>query len=359
MFRREFFGQVAGGAGAIAFRGRIPGEKEVAGSAGVFDVSAYGATGDGRTDDSDAVGKAIDAAHGFAGGGAVFFPPGTFMVRRALVLQGNGVRFVGSGQNATKVRAAAPMDALVQVGSLQKPVYGWGLEALRLDGPDAAVGQGVLLRGAREGRITDVAVLGIGETAGVFLDGRGSGGCWSNRISRLWVSKSRGLGLIVAGEVNATFFEGCGFTAGGTGNVSIRGGKALWFTGCQFEQAQTGPELALQPEAGGAVAGFTVAQSWFEVRKADPRARGVVAGGSGGAVRGSVVRDCWVGGNDSAEVAVECLDASVEMWVGQNTFVGFQRGGVLAHGGSGVHAEGFGASARYTGSSDRPLVVSG
>jgi polygalacturonase len=48
-----------------------------AGAAGVFDVRAFGAKGDGRALDSPAVNRAIDAAAA-AGGGTVRFPAGTY-----------------------------------------------------------------------------------------------------------------------------------------------------------------------------------------------------------------------------------------------------------------------------------------
>jgi polygalacturonase len=46
-------------------------------NAGVFDVKQYGAVGDGKTIDTPAVNKAIEAAAA-AGGGTVFFPAGTY-----------------------------------------------------------------------------------------------------------------------------------------------------------------------------------------------------------------------------------------------------------------------------------------
>jgi polygalacturonase len=45
---------------------------------GVYDVRAYGATGDGQTLDTDAINKAIEAAAA-AGGGTVEFPAGTYL----------------------------------------------------------------------------------------------------------------------------------------------------------------------------------------------------------------------------------------------------------------------------------------
>src|ERR1017187_3467676 len=46
--------------------------------AGVFDVKAFGAKGDGKTPDRDAINRAIDAAAA-AGGGTVYFPAGTYL----------------------------------------------------------------------------------------------------------------------------------------------------------------------------------------------------------------------------------------------------------------------------------------
>src|SRR5450759_1906000 len=45
---------------------------------GVFDVKAFGAKGDGKTPDRDAINKAIEAAAS-AGGGTVYFPAGTYL----------------------------------------------------------------------------------------------------------------------------------------------------------------------------------------------------------------------------------------------------------------------------------------
>ena len=47
-------------------------------TARAYDIKAYGATGDGQTLDTDAINRAILAADA-AGGGTVFFPPGTYL----------------------------------------------------------------------------------------------------------------------------------------------------------------------------------------------------------------------------------------------------------------------------------------
>jgi polygalacturonase len=47
-------------------------------SAAVFDVKAYGAVGDGKTEERQAINKAVDAASQ-AGGGTVYFPAGSYL----------------------------------------------------------------------------------------------------------------------------------------------------------------------------------------------------------------------------------------------------------------------------------------
>ena len=60
---------------AVSFAAR---EHSAAAQPGIFDVRQHGATGDGKTLDTDAVNKAIEAA-ATAGGGLVLFPPGTYL----------------------------------------------------------------------------------------------------------------------------------------------------------------------------------------------------------------------------------------------------------------------------------------
>jgi hypothetical protein len=78
--------------------------------AGIFNVKEFGATGDGTTDDTDAIQAAIGAAH-TANGGVVFFPPGRYLVtnpdpnpeKRAL--QGlSKIALWGAGAGATIIR---------------------------------------------------------------------------------------------------------------------------------------------------------------------------------------------------------------------------------------------------------------
>lgn len=58
----------------------------------VYDVKAYGAAGDGATDDTAAINAAVAAA---TGGGVIFFPPGTYKVTSTIAIATAGITFAG------------------------------------------------------------------------------------------------------------------------------------------------------------------------------------------------------------------------------------------------------------------------
>jgi polygalacturonase len=79
--RRDFlrFGGVGFAAAAIPAVPFVASSQDTAAaSQGIYDVRKYGATGDGKTLDTDAVNHAIEAASA-AGGGVVVFSPGTYL----------------------------------------------------------------------------------------------------------------------------------------------------------------------------------------------------------------------------------------------------------------------------------------
>ncbi|MEP7075704.1 MAG: glycoside hydrolase family 28 protein [Acidobacteriota bacterium] len=61
-----------------AFASIFPAQNTSARSTGFYNVTDFGATGDGKTPDTDAINKTIDAAAA-KGGGTVFFPAGTYL----------------------------------------------------------------------------------------------------------------------------------------------------------------------------------------------------------------------------------------------------------------------------------------
>ena len=77
-----------------------------------FDVKAFGATGNGSTDDHLAVNNAI-AALNAAGGGVLYFPYGTYKMTAAITNITVPCRVIGDGINASTINQTSTSDALV------------------------------------------------------------------------------------------------------------------------------------------------------------------------------------------------------------------------------------------------------
>jgi hypothetical protein len=74
----------------------------------------YGATGNGTTDDTTAINAAVTAAN-TAGGGIVYFPPGTYIISAPIVGR-DKVRFVGAGAGQTTLRGRSTFAPTVSDG---------------------------------------------------------------------------------------------------------------------------------------------------------------------------------------------------------------------------------------------------
>jgi polygalacturonase len=127
--------------------------------AGVFDVKTYGARGDGKTPDRDAINKAIDAAAA-AGGGTVFFPAGTYLtgslrLRSNLTLQLEHGATLEASADPAAYDAAEPnqWDKFQDFGHSHfhnSLIWGEGLENVSIVG-GGMIGGKALTRGERGG----------------------------------------------------------------------------------------------------------------------------------------------------------------------------------------------------------------
>ena len=83
----------------------------------VFNVMAYGAVGNGTTDDAPAVNSAIAAA---GGGAIIYFPPGTYLLRTTISWTDKTLMFIGAGINVTTIKSRAnALNTFTQAFSFQ------------------------------------------------------------------------------------------------------------------------------------------------------------------------------------------------------------------------------------------------
>lgn len=79
-----------------------------------FDVRAFGAKGDGATDDTTAAQQAENAAAAAGFGGAtVYWPPGTYCINGGLIITSNDIRNVGASVAGSYVRVCNSSDITV------------------------------------------------------------------------------------------------------------------------------------------------------------------------------------------------------------------------------------------------------
>ncbi|MBB6143608.1 polygalacturonase [Silvibacterium bohemicum] len=184
MFRRDFlrnssYGMLAAGltADLHAEPRRAP-NGSAHDSAGMFNVRTFGALGDGKTIDTPAVNKAIEAAAA-AGGGTVFFPAGTYACYTirlkshiSLYLDAGATILAASVPNEGTTSGGydpagppQPWEAYQDFGHNHWPnslIWGDGLEDISIVGPGLIWGRG-LSRG--EGEFPHAESPGVGNKA--------------------------------------------------------------------------------------------------------------------------------------------------------------------------------------------------
>ena len=158
----------------------LPGSFQVDGTTDWFNVKAFGAAGDGTTDDTAAINAAIASAA--VKGGVVYLPTGTYATSATLVITADGVYLLGDGMGATIVKPAT--GALFDVISTPIPASAGtagfirnfiGVASLTIDGSNmtgttAGQGNGIHFYGVRYSRIYDVNITAV-PNFGILLDG--------------------------------------------------------------------------------------------------------------------------------------------------------------------------------------------
>jgi len=157
--RRTLLGAGALGASVAALA--MSSSKAEAGAPNVTSVKSFGATGNGSTDDTNAIQKAVNWTAA-ANRGTIFFPNGTYRTTRAITFETPNIHIAFVGEPGALI-AGSFADALLR-RSINSPVSGIHvIENLRFINGHPA-GKGVMLHSCVSGKIANCQ-FGITGTA--------------------------------------------------------------------------------------------------------------------------------------------------------------------------------------------------
>lgn len=215
----------------------------------VFDVVAYGAAGDGSTNDAAAIQEAIDAATA-AGGGIVSFPPGIYSIQSALVLKAGVVLegafggITSTSVNGSTIRAGANLTNMIE-SNLVTAVQQMGIQNLLIDGEKAThtVGTGINLLG-RAIRILNVDVQEVSGDGIHFQESAGK--AWINWVMGCRINQCGGVGLHV--ECTDSRIIG-NYIGNNDTNILQEEGGGNVYVGNQVDNATTAGVKIVSPSA--------------------------------------------------------------------------------------------------------------
>jgi hypothetical protein len=134
--------------------------------------SAYGATGDGVTDDTTAIQAALDAAS-TANGGTVYIPAGTYKCTASLYLiDTENVMIVGEGHWKSILKFVMADDACLELlGFSEMTLDDFGIEGDRTTSPNCGIwmNRTEVLKGARRSTFDNVFLTGEFLDAAVYM----------------------------------------------------------------------------------------------------------------------------------------------------------------------------------------------
>lgn len=188
-----------------------------------INVVSFGAKGDGMTDNSRSIQRALDS---FRDGGALFFPAGRYVFGETIILPSN-VRILGDGKRSTSLIYQGVEKAFVSGDRIGK--YGTGsyyitLEDLAIRGANGA-GTGLYLT-SRYLTISNTEITHFGTGIDCQF-------CWTNKFHNVSFFYNQ-IAFKGGSFLNANSFVNCIFSTGRKA-VTFTQGANISFIGCQFE----------------------------------------------------------------------------------------------------------------------------
>jgi hypothetical protein len=278
----------------------------------VYNVKAYGALGNGSTNDTTAIQDLIDDV-GTAGGGVIFFPPGTYKVS-SLAVEANKVQLVGAGRGLSIIATNSTTANVITVGASTRrddvAITGFSfvpsvtrsagadifagnflrltLRGLQFSAPYDAIilGQAAnqsynptvddiqpangISNGSKhvflklvnvlDGQFTNISIIALADSTGIWLEG----GCEGHQFTNLHVAtgddvtvQTQGQGLLIENTIGGTPPRYNRFTNALFDlfyvNANIKQGQQTHFANCWFGGAK-GPAGVIHGVTGAAVA---------------------------------------------------------------------------------------------------------
>jgi hypothetical protein len=253
-------GAMIGGASLIFGAGAL-GAQQAPASRGLLDAHALGAVGDGKTDDTAALQRALDAAGEISGG--VFISPGVYLTRELHVRPGTALVGIPawnySGPGGTVLRlASGDVAGLLNLTDAR----GASIEGLALDGHELGTGiHGIFTNRTQYGKHEDgfriercqiARFTGDGahldcvwcfsvrhcELAHNHGDGLSLRG-WDGFLLDNWFSGNRQAGFAARAENASVTFTANRIEWNGKENMLVTGGDGYQITGNFFDRAGT------------------------------------------------------------------------------------------------------------------------
>jgi len=224
----------------------------------VYNVKAFGAVGDGSTDDTSAIQAAIDAAEA-AGRGVVYFPAGQYKISATLTLASNGLHLIGAGITATEIILDSTMttqSVFYQSATHQE----CSIRGMKITGfANKTDGWAIYVVGAWRWKIEDVYIYQVSN--GIYLGD--FGGAEISSVNIREVEPSTGIGISLVGGndaiIDSLIMDN---SSDGLAGISVADGFAIHIT--NVDVINSGIGLLLQPVASAIVGAVYVSNSEFD-----------------------------------------------------------------------------------------------